>query len=130
MYKNSLTIPRPVSTHLSKARGPGYETISSSMKDVCGVERGKCTACKCKAFTCMTPGGVRCEYCDHTPGQHVKIVELGECLSPRCSGGNCMKYMSESRAENSTCLYCGCEASDHKASHGQTRKCYRAFNTL
>lgn len=93
------------------------------MKDVQGVERGRCTACDCKGFICETPKAVKCEYCDHAPGQHVRI-ELGECTNKLCVGGNCKKYMTEgsTTTETSACAYCGCEASDHKAQEVLARR--------
>ena len=101
------------------------------MKDVHGIERGKCTQCECNEFTCETPGRVRCEYCDHPPGRHVRIVELGECLNPECieSGGNCRKYEAEGIYAGSSCAYCGCEARSHKElSSRDMRKCMHGMH--
>lgn len=82
------------------------------MKDVNGVERGKCNSCACNEYrTQPGSGSLRCDYCNHTPGEHVKIAELGACL--KCGQANCDKYMPEEPGGYGECQYCGCDASSH-----------------
>ena len=82
------------------------------MKDVQGSLRGKCNqpGCDCKGYE--IPGRYthhrRCEYCDHTPTQHVKIIELGECQE--C---DCEKYEPEDPCSYTGCAFCGCSATRH-----------------
>ena len=81
------------------------------MKDVQGIKRGKCNACECEEYRTPpsdSPSKFRCEYCNHTPVEHVKIIKLGKC---KC--GDCEKYQSEEENSYTECGYCGCEASDH-----------------
>ena len=83
------------------------------MKDIQGVNRGKCNLCDCIEYMSPTESGhLRCEYCNHTPAEHVKIVELGACK--RCGQGDCTKYESEDPNSYSECQYCGCSASAHE----------------
>lgn len=82
------------------------------MKDIQGVQRGKCNSCECEEFRASpNPQYIRCEYCNHTPGEHVKIVELGACQ--KCGQDNCDKYVSEDPNSYTDCQYCGCSASCH-----------------
>ena len=79
------------------------------MKDRQGVMRGKCNECdECKEY--VNPDkGARCEYCDHTPTQHVAIIKLGSC---KC--GECDEYLSDEDFSYTDCQYCGCKAMQHK----------------
>lgn len=89
------------------------------MKDIQGVQRGKCNKCECEEYMCPPPGDkssggavrLRCEYCDHTPVDHVKIIPLGLC--GKCGQDGCDKYESESPNYYSDCQYCGCAAQYH-----------------
>ena len=82
------------------------------MKDIQGVQRGKCNSCECEEFRASPdPRHLRCEYCNHTPGEHVKIVELGACQ--KCGQDDCDKYVSEDPNSYTDCQYCGCSASCH-----------------
>ena len=91
------------------------------MKDVQGIQRGKCNAsgCECEEYrtssgdgqSSSASGKFRCEYCDHTPVQHVKIIELGECRS--CGKDNCEKYEFEDPNSYQNCAYCDCPANAH-----------------
>ena len=90
------------------------------MKDIQGIQRGKCNSpgCECDEYRTASSDGqmlggskLRCEYCDHTPVQHVKIIELGECRT--CGKDNCEKYEFEDPNSYSDCAYCGCQASQH-----------------
>ena len=102
------------------------------MKDVQGVMRGKCNKddCDCREFMTSSEGRVRCEYCDHTPVEHVRIIELGECLSSQCNGTNCPKYMSDSPTEYTACAYCECEASFHRGADARKRLLSVPFNLV
>lgn len=57
-------------------------------------------------------GGVRCEHCNHTPVDHVRIVKLGACKSP--GGCDCDEYLSEETNSYTDCQYCGCAAFVHE----------------
>ena len=84
------------------------------MKDIQGVQRGKCNTCECEEYRTSPkpqPGQLRCEYCNHTPGEHVKIIELGACSS--CGKEECDKYQSEDPNSYTDCAYCGCPAHTH-----------------
>ena len=94
------------------------------MKDIQGVQRGKCNSpdCECEEYRTASSDGraiggdstsrkLRCEYCDHTPVQHVKIIELGECKT--CGKDGYDKYEFEDPNSYSDCAYCGCGASQH-----------------
>ena len=90
------------------------------MKDIQGVERGKCgkDGCECDEYRCPPADQstdkrmkLRCEYCDHTPAEHVKIIPLGGCR--KCGEDNCDKYEPESPSSYSDCQYCGCGAQYH-----------------
>lgn len=82
------------------------------MKDIQGVQRGKCSACECEEYRPPpTAGHLRCEYCNHTPAEHLKMVELGACK--QCGEDNCDKYVSEDPNSYTECQYCGCGASQH-----------------
>ncbi len=87
--------------------------FADRMKDIQGVQRGKCNTCECEEYrTSPTqPGQLRCEYCNHTPGEHVKIIELGACSS--CGKEHCDKYQSEDPNSYTDCEYCGCYAQLH-----------------
>lgn len=86
------------------------------MKDIQGIQRGKCTSnCECEEYRPPPPdsttGKLRCEYCNHTPGEHIKIISLGSCNS--CGEENCEKYEPEDDKSYSDCQYCGCSAGHH-----------------
>ena len=85
--------------------------METSNVDVQGTVRGKCNKCsECKVFTVTSKGQVRCEYCDHVPTDHVRIIKLGACT--HCN--DCKEYMPESTTEYSKCMYCDCLSMDHK----------------
>ena len=85
------------------------------MKDVQGIQRGKCNTCDCEEYRSPPiPGQLRCEYCDHTPAEHVRIVELGACK--QCGEDDCDKYVSDEPNSYSDCQYCGCSANQHEGS--------------
>ena len=82
------------------------------MKDIQGIQRGKCNSCECVEY--RTPGDdgkYACGYCGHRPVHHVRIVPLGECRTKDC---DCDKYDSDDKNSYSDCQYCGCSASTHK----------------
>ena len=85
------------------------------MKDIQGIERGKCNQCECEEYRAPPPdsssGRLRCEYCNHTPGEHVRIIALGACN--KCEPGNCTNYEPEDLKSYSDCQYCGCAAVHH-----------------
>ena len=91
------------------------------MKDIQGIQRGKCnwSGCECEEYR-TSPSGessgasgrYRCEYCDHPPVQHVKIIELGACKS--CGKDNCEKYEFDDPNSYSNCAYCDCPANQHE----------------
>ncbi len=79
------------------------------MKDIQGINRGKCNECECEEYRAPPePGRLRCEYCNHTPADHVRIVALGAC---KC--GKCDTYISDKPNEYTECQYCDCDASEH-----------------
>lgn len=87
------------------------------MKDIQGIQRGKCNKCECEEYRSPPPDKstgkcvkLRCEYCDHTPVEHVKMV-MGGCK--KCGEDNCEKYESEDPNSYTDCQYCGCEAKHH-----------------
>lgn len=83
------------------------------MKDIQGIQRGKCNSCECEEYRApAAPGQLRCEYCNHTPGEHVRMVELGACT--KCGKDNCDKYVSEDPNSYTDCQYCGCGANHHE----------------
>ena len=82
------------------------------MKDKQGISRGKCTTpgCECSEYTApQDTKGVRCDYCDHVPVKHLKIIKLGAC-----SCGECDNYESEDPWSYTKCGYCDCPAQRHK----------------
>ena len=84
------------------------------MKDIQGVQRGKCNAssCECEEYRAPSKSGqLRCDYCDHTPREHVKIIQLGGCT--KCGKDECNQYVSEDPNSYTECEYCGCDASVH-----------------
>ena len=82
------------------------------MKDVQGIQRGKCNLCECIEYRAPEDGGkCCCDYCGHRPVEHVRIVELGAC---RAKGCDCDTYSPEDPNSYSDCQYCGCSASLHK----------------
>lgn len=83
------------------------------MKDVQGIQRGKCNSCECEEYRTspQQSSNLRCEYCNHTPVEHVKIIELGACIS--CGKDECNKYQSEDPNQYTDCAYCGCSAQGH-----------------
>lgn len=87
------------------------------MKDVQGIQRGKCNHCECIEY--RAPGGsgkCACDYCGHRPVDHVRIVELKECTGKDC---DCDKYSSEDPNSYSDCQYCGCSANMHVGSEAR-----------
>lgn len=91
------------------------------MKDIQGIQRGRCNSpgCECEEYRTSptgessgASGRFRCEYCDHTPVQHVKIIELGACKA--CGKDNCEKYEFDDPNCYSNCAYCDCPASSHE----------------
>jgi len=83
------------------------------MKDIQGIQRGKCNSCECEEYRAPSASGVlRCEYCNHTPGEHVRMVDLGACN--KCGKDNCDKYVSEDPNSYTDCQYCGCGANHHE----------------
>ena len=94
------------------------------MKDVQGIERGKCNSCECSEYRPPPESGkLSCEYCGHRPTEHVRIVELGRC---RTKGCDCDKYTSEVPNRYSECEYCGCSASTHEGA--DAREFYKTPN--
>ena len=92
-------------------------------KDVQGVLRGKCNGecCDCEEYYPPPEGkGLKCEYCDHVPANHVRIIQLGACRG--CS--DCDKYDPEKETSYSECQYCGCEASQHKGAEARKLASY------
>ena len=92
------------------------------MKDIQGVQRGKCNSagCECGEYMTVEGGqGILCEYCGHRPVDHVRIVTLGPCRSKDCGG--CDKYESETSNSYSDCSYCGCPASVHQGADARKR---------
>ena len=90
------------------------------MKDIQGIQRGECNKCECDCDEYRSPPPdkdtgkhvkLRCEYCDHTPVDHVKIIQLGGCN--KCGEDNCDKYESEDPNSYTECQYCGCGAEHH-----------------
>lgn len=89
------------------------EFPKDKMKDKQGVDRGKCTTPGCECGEYMAPQdskGARCDYCDHVPVKHLKMIKLGACSG--C--GECAGYESEDRASYPSCSYCDCPAQRHK----------------
>ena len=83
------------------------------MKDRQGIIRGKCTTLGCECSEYMTPqdsNSARCEYCDHVPVKHVKMIKLGACL--KCK--ECDEYATEEPGSYSNCGYCECPAQHHQ----------------
>lgn len=91
------------------------------MKDIQGIQRGECNNCECEEYRSPPPektsDGVgvrlRCEYCNHTPAEHVRIIPLGACRQCRAQGDSCEEYESESPNKYTDCQYCGCGAQHH-----------------
>ncbi len=82
------------------------------MKDVTGIERGKCNSCPCTEYRIQAgSGGLRCDYCNHTPAEHAKVAQLGACLT--CGRDTCDKYVPEDGHSTGECQYCGCDANSH-----------------
>ena len=82
-------------------------------RDIKGIVRGKCNSCdECDEYLPPQEGqqSVRCDYCNHTPAEHVKIIKLGACTG--CN--DCEEYMSEKETSYTKCGYCGCIANKHK----------------
>ena len=81
------------------------------MKDVQGIQRGKCNSCECIEYrTPEESGKYSCGYCGHRPVDHVRIIELGGCRTKDC---DCDKYSSDDPNSYTDCQYCGCTASVH-----------------
>lgn len=82
------------------------------MKDVQGIQRGKCNSCECIEYrTPEESGKYSCGYCGHRPVDHVRIIELGGCRAKDC---DCDKYSSDDPNSYTDCQYCGCSASVHE----------------
>ena len=87
------------------------------MKDKQGINRGKCNSCECEEYIAPgqnspeKPRKIRCDYCNHTPVEHVKIIALGKCSI--CAPGNCDKYESEDPNSYTNCSYCDCPPNAH-----------------
>lgn len=94
------------------------DTEVLTMKDVQGIQRGKCNICECSEYRTPSGDGVSCEYCGHRPGEHVKMVALGQCMTKDC---DCDQYQSEDPNSYSKCLYCGCTASTHQGAEASKR---------
>ena len=88
------------------------------MKDVQGIQRGKCNICECSEYRTPSGDGVSCEYCGHRPGEHVQMVALGQCMTKDC---DCDQYQSEDPNSYSKCCYCGCTASTHQGAEAGKR---------
>ena len=95
------------------------------MKDIQGINRGKCNCCECDEYRHPPPEDssdvqylkLRCEYCNHTPVEHVRLIELGACM--KCGADNCEEYESDEKNCYTVCGYCGCPA----ACHSGAEKC-------
>ena len=89
-------------------------------KDIQGMRRGKCNTCEeCEEYIPPKEGhGARCDYCDHTPVEHVRMIKLGGCTS--CGEEECEEYISSKQNSYTECQYCGCHASVHQGAE----KCY------
>lgn len=84
------------------------------MKDVQGIQRGKCNSRSCECIEYRTPeesDKYSCGYCGHRPVEHVRIIELGGCRAKDC---DCDKYSSDDPNSYTDCQYCGCTASVHE----------------
>lgn len=88
--------------------------VSEKMKDIQGIQRGACNKCECEEYRCPPQEGarLRCEYCDHTPVDHVRMITLGACKL--CGDDCCEKYESETPNKYTDCQYCGCGAQHHE----------------
>ena len=76
-----------------------------------GVMRGKCNCCdECEEYI-PPKEGARCDYCNHTPVDHVKIIKLGAC---KTCGEECEEYLSAKTNCYTECQYCGCAAVLHE----------------
>ena len=100
----------------------------SFSKDKQGHWRGKCTvqSCDCGSFLVEDATKVRCDYCDHVPVKHVKV--LRSCTSEQCG---CQSYDEDD--EEGTCSYCGDSIKDHpaiigKSTHFKSLCTYEAYN--
>ena len=99
------------------------------MKDIQGIQRGKCNSagCECEEYRTVSSssggggGKLRCEYCNHTPVDHVKIIELGACSKCKASGEDCDKYESDDPNSYTDCAYCGCGANHHAGAEKCTK---------
>lgn len=54
--------------------------ISALNVDLFGIARGRCkeVGCDCERYTVLASANVRCDYCDHCPGSHGRLDELGK----------------------------------------------------
>ena len=96
------------------------------MKDVYGDQRGKCNSCSCREYLAPSePEHHRCEFCNHTPNEHVKIIDLGPC--EKCGQGGCDAYESEDPNSYTDCQYCGCPAQHHEGAEDCK---YNSWDTL
>ena len=106
-YKRTLTI----NSFIVSREHQGLPFVK--MKDRQGIIRGKCTTPGCECSEYMTPqdsSSARCEYCDHVPVKHVKMIKLGACM--KCQ--ECDKYETEEPGSYSNCGYCECPAQHHQ----------------
>ena len=91
------------------------------MKDRQGVMRGKCNSCdECEEYIAPKEGA-RCEYCNHAPVEHVKIIKLGGCK--KC-GEDCTEYVSGRETCYTDCEYCGCKANEHQGAEKRKHDLY------
>lgn len=104
------------------------------MKDIQGIQRGACNKCECEEYRWWCPPAdssagegarLRCEYCNHTPVEHVRIIPLGACK--KC-GEDCEKYESETPNKYTDCQYCGCGAQHHQGAEKLIKKSASEFN--
>ena len=95
------------------------------MKDIQGIQRGKCNNCECSENRTVEggSGGLACEYCGHRPVDHVRIMPLGRCRNKDC---DCDKYTSDDPNSYSDCEYCGCKPSFHEGA--DARKNHNLFS--
>ena len=104
-----------------------------AMKDKHGIQRGHCNEgnCECEQYwpppQGSTGGKLYCEYCNHLPGKHLRVVHLGAC-SGCGQKNNCTKYEPENDWSYSKCQYCGCDASCHEgAEHCESCVCLSVY---
>lgn len=94
---------------ISWFHGKLWPSLQSKMKDAQGFWRGRCskTGCPCSYFMSEDAACSDCDYCEHSPSEH---VVLGACTS--CSQNECAAY-EEDEGDEGSCSYCGCTPADH-----------------